>query len=166
MASLGALTVAIVYASVNLIQGKPVAELLGWLALPVVFGLVLEGIGLWCHARDLTRRGDEGAASHYEQTTTFGKTYLARNIALLLAIAAAAALAVARPEGVAALGLWAGAALLILATSTVGRMLFYALVIPTTMPGAFFWRNKAFQEHAQKVGLAARPQTGVALDAH
>jgi len=166
MFALGALTVSLTYAAVSLAQGKPVTELLGWLAWPVVFGLALEAVGLWCHARDLKRRGDEGAASHYEQTTTFGKTYLARNIALLFAIAATAALAALRPDGLAGLALWVGAALLIVVTGTVGRMLFYALVIPTTMPGAFFWRNKAFQEHAQKTGLAARPQTGVALDAH
>ncbi len=166
MFALGALTVALTYASVNFIQGKPFADLLAALAWPVFFGLALETIGLWFHARDLNRRGGEGAASHYEQTTTFGKTYTARNVALLCAIATSAALAAARPAGLTALWLWVGAALLILATSTVGRMLFYALVIPTTMPGAFFWRNKAFQEHAQKSGLAARPQTGVAMDAH
>jgi DMSO reductase iron-sulfur subunit len=163
---LGALTVALVYAVAMALQGKSIGELLGWLAWPVAFGLALEALGLWFHARDLKRRGDEGAASHYEQTTTFGKTYLARNVALLITIAAAAALAFARPEGLAGLGLWMAVTLIILATSVVGRSLFYALVIPTTMPGAFFWRNKAFQEHAQRTGLAERPQTGVALDAH
>ena len=45
-------------------------------------------------------------------------------------------------------------------------MLFYVLVIPTTMPGAFFWRNRGFQEHARETGLARLPQAGVALDAH
>jgi DMSO reductase iron-sulfur subunit len=164
--ALGATTVALVYAVIGVVQGQPIAALLGWLALPVVAGLTLEALGLWRHARDLVRRGGEGAASHFEQTTTFGKSYLARNIGLLASIAASALLALARPEGVVAIVAWFAAALLLLATSTVGRMLFYALVIPTTMPGAFFWRNKAFQEHAQKTGLASRPQTGVALDAH
>ena len=48
----------------------------------------------------------------------------------------------------------------------VGRMLFYALVIPTTMPGAFFWRNPAFEEHARATGLAKMPQVGVVMDGH
>jgi hypothetical protein len=36
------------------------------------------------------------------------------------------------------------------------------LVIPTTMPGAFFWKNKGFEEHARQIGLARMPQVGVA----
>jgi hypothetical protein len=47
-------------------------------------------------------------------------------------------------------------------TSLVSRALFYVLVIPTTMPGAFFWKNKAFEEHARDIGLANMPQVGVA----
>jgi len=35
------------------------------------------------------------------------------------------------------------------------------LVIPTTMPGAFFWRNKGFVEHARETGLAEMQQVGV-----
>jgi hypothetical protein len=31
--------------------------------------------------------------------------------------------------------------LLALSQSILGRAMFYVLVIPTTMPGAFFWRN-------------------------
>jgi len=49
----------------------------------------------------------------------------------------------------------------VLATAIAGRALFYVLVIPTTMPGAFFWRNRAFEEHARETGLAKMPQTGV-----
>jgi UPF0716 family protein affecting phage T7 exclusion len=51
-------------------------------------------------------------------------------------------------------------------SSVIGRALFYVMVIPTTMPGAFFWRNKGFQEHARATGLANMPQTGVVPDAH
>ena len=50
----------------------------------------------------------------------------------------------------------------LLATSVMGRALFYVLVIPTTMPGAFFWKNKGFEEHARDIGLANMPQVGVA----
>jgi hypothetical protein len=34
------------------------------------------------------------------------------------------------------------------------------------MPGAFFWRNKGFQEHARETGLANMPQVGVIPDTH
>jgi len=39
-------------------------------------------------------------------------------------------------------------------------------VIPTTMPGAFFWRNKGFEDHARATGLARMPQVGVLPDPH
>ena len=48
----------------------------------------------------------------------------------------------------------------------IGRALFYVLVIPTTMPGAFFWKNKGFEEHARDVGLADMPQVGVVPHLH
>jgi hypothetical protein len=48
----------------------------------------------------------------------------------------------------------------------IGRALFYVAVIPTTIPGAFFWGNKSFQEHARKTGLANMPQVGVAPGKH
>jgi hypothetical protein len=57
---------------------------------------------------------------------------------------------------------WAVVGATAVATSVIGRALFYVLVIPTTMPGAFFWRNKAFEEHARDIGLANLPQVGVA----
>ena len=57
--------------------------------------------------------------------------------------------------------------MLTLAFSTIiSRALFYVLVIPTTMPGAFFWKNRGFQEHAVESGLARMPQVGVIADAH
>jgi len=56
--------------------------------------------------------------------------------------------------------------LLLLATSAVSHALFYVLVIPTTMPGAFFWKNKGFEQHARDVGLAEMPQVGVIPNAH
>jgi hypothetical protein len=70
------------------------------------------------------------------------------------------------PQGNTALALWLTSALLVLGTALIGRALFYALVIPTTMPGAFFWRNKGFEEHARETGLAEMPQVGVLPDCH
>jgi DMSO reductase iron-sulfur subunit len=166
MLALGPLTVALVYSSVLLAQGEPYAELPALLAAPIVAGLLIEGIGLIAHARDLTSRGGEAAASHFEQCTTFGKTYLLRNAALVGAMVLVAALAIAQPGGHAGYVAWSLAAALIVTTALIGRALFYVLVIPTTMPGAFFWRNKGFQEHARETGLARMPQVGVLPDAH
>ena len=61
---------------------------------------------------------------------------------------------------------WGIIALLATATALVGRALFYVLVIPTTMPGAFFWKNPAFEKHARKTGLADMTQVGVQLASH
>jgi len=56
---------------------------------------------------------------------------------------------------------WGLVGVTLLTTSIIGRALFYVLVIPTTMPGAFFWKNKGFEEHARDIGLAEMPQVGV-----
>ena len=166
MLALGPLAVGLVYAGVLLARGESHAGLLALLAWPVALGLALEAVGLAVHARDLKQRGGEAAASHVEQCTTFGNTYILRNTGLALGIVAIVALAVAQPDGPAGYAAWLVAAALVLATATIGRALFYVLVIPTTMPGAFFWRNKAFEEHARQTGLAKMPQVGVLPDAH
>ena len=87
-------------------------------------------------------------------------------ILLLVSMLAVALLALTGIGGVTGLLLWLGAGLLITATAIVGRALFYVLVIPTTMPGAFFWRNAGFQSHACETGLADMPQVGVVPEAH
>jgi len=51
-------------------------------------------------------------------------------------------------------------------TATIGRAMFYVLVVPTTMPGAFFWKNKGFEAHARDSGLAQMPQVGVVAETH
>ncbi|MBI5901661.1 MAG: dimethyl sulfoxide reductase anchor subunit [Rhodocyclales bacterium] len=144
-----------------LVAGSMTADLAATLGALMAAGFALEGIGLAAHARALRPAQSEGAASFYEQTTTYGYPYLVRNgllgLALLLAL------------GIA---LGAGAALLLplapvaVVAAILGRALFYVLVIPTTMPGAFFWRNKGFVEHARETGLAEMPQLGVIPDTH
>jgi len=166
MLTLGALTVAVVYAAVLLVQGQPFANLLAALAWPMALGLVVEGLGLIAHARCLGRCGGEAAASHLEQRTTYGKTYILRNTGLALAIALVGVLGAARLDGTGGFSAWLLVAALIIATAAIGRALFYVLVIPTTMPGAFFWRNRGFEEHARETGLARMPQVGVLPDAH
>lgn len=134
------------------------ASLLGGM---MAAGLALEAAGLLVHARDMKTRGDEGAAAHYEQTTSYGYPYLLRNgllgLALLLAVTAAV-------TGQAVL--FGPLALTTLVAAILGRALFYVLVIPTTMPGAFFWRNKGFVDHARESGLAEMPQLGVVMERH
>ena len=46
--------------------------------------------------------------------------------------------------------LWGTTAAVITVTALIGRALFYPLIIPTTMPGRFFWHNKGFEEHARE----------------
>jgi DMSO reductase iron-sulfur subunit len=131
----------------------------------LTLGLAIEGVGHIGHARDMGRAEHEGGASYYIQTTTFGKSYALRNtmlaLNLLLACALLASMAVNGIGLFTALA-WSVVGACAIATSLIGRALFYVLVIPTTMPGAFFWRNKGFEEHARDIGLANLPQVGVA----
>ncbi|NND68408.1 MAG: dimethyl sulfoxide reductase anchor subunit [Halioglobus sp.] len=124
-------------------------------------GLSLEAVGLYLHARDMAVAQSEGAVSHYVQRTTFGKTYYARNVLLVVAatILLGAPLYVETGAGAVMVAL---AFALALCVALVSRALFYVLVVPTTMPGAFFWKNKGFEEHAREIGLADMPQVGVA----
>ena len=139
-----------------------VLELLG---VTLLMGVVLEAIGLYAHQRDMSRASHEGGASHYIQTTTFGHAYMARNILLgLSALGGIMLLCLDFLGLMSAAGMLGGfmaISLCIALTSLVGRALFYVLVIPTTMPGAFFWKNKAFEDHARDIGLADMPQVGV-----
>ena len=100
------------------------------------------------------------------QLTTFGKTYQLRNglygfnLALMVGLLASG---ITLPWVLIG---WGIAGITLVATATIGRALFYVLVIPTTMPGAFFWKNKGFEEHARDIGLANMPQVGVVPKLH
>lgn len=150
-----------------LVSGALTPELGKLLAGVTLIGLSLEGVGLVAHARDLQGSGDEGAASFYEQTTTYGQAYWLRNGLLATAVLLAFGLGLLGGGNAVMSGLLFGLlTLLALASAILGRALFYVLVIPTTMPGAFFWKNKGFVEHARHVGLADMPQLGVAYEHH
>jgi hypothetical protein len=166
MLTLGALSIGLVYVTLLTVQGASSASLMTALSILVVAGLILEGLGLVFHARALQRQNSEGAASHYEQRTTFGKTYWLRNGLLVAAALMALGLAFSGLSGWVGLAGWTLTTLLVFGTAIIGRALFYVLVIPTTMPGAFFWRNRGFQEHARATQLADMPQVGVLPDAH
>ena len=132
----------------------------------MLVGLAAESIGLIAHGESMNGATHEGAASHFIQCTTFGNTYYCRNILLGLNLLFMTGLLAFAGEGTLALISWACAGLLLLVSSVVGRALFYVLVIPTTMPGAFFWKNKGFEQHARDIGLAEMPQVGVIPNAH
>jgi len=166
MLTYGSLVLAGVNAIVTISAGAAFPGVPTYLAVPMIAGLVLEQLGLRFHARDLRRRGGEAAASHLEQTTTFGNVYWTRHALLGLAAVSATLLALVNASGGAGLALWAVTGMVIVAGTVLGRMLFYALVIPTTLPGAFFWRNRGFEEHARSTGLASLPQTGVSPHGH
>jgi hypothetical protein len=130
-------------------------------AVVALVGLLLESVGLVVHAHDMKKSKGEGAVSHYEQTTQYGKSYLLRNALLVINIAALIAVILMGLSGVigAVMGIVLTVSLIL--SASIGRALFYVLVIPTTMPGAFFWRNKGFVEHAKETGLAEMQQVGV-----
>ncbi len=166
MLSLGGLLAGLVSAAVSYADGQPFAALMQPLSGMIALGLVLEMVGLWFHARDMKRRGGEGEAALWVQSTDFGKTYRARNLGLALGLVMTLVLGLSGVDGAAGLLLWGLVAALVLVTLLVGRAMFYALVIPTTMPGGFFWRNPGFQQHAREIGLAGMEQVGVLPDTH
>jgi len=140
--------------------------LINQMALITVLGLLTEIVGVIFHARDLKRQGGEGAASHFEQTTKFGKAYILRNSLLLINLCAALGITYWKLTGVIGITIGSLFVMSLMVSTIIGRALFYVLVIPTTMPGAFFWKNKGFQEHARESGLANMPQVGVVPDLH
>ena len=129
----------------------------------IVIGLMLEIVGLSAHARSLQSSNSEGAASFYLQTTRYGNAYWLRNGMLVMAILLASYMLISGDQTVFAFSLLTITALTI---HIISRALFYVVVIPTTMPGAFFWKNAGFVEHAREVGLADMPQMGVAYETH
>lgn len=132
----------------------------------MLVGLAAESVGLVAHGKAMNGATHEGAASHFVQCTTFGNTYYCRNVLLGLNLLLMIGLLAFAGDGTLALIGWACAGLLLVVSSVVGRALFYVLVIPTTMPGAFFWKNKGFEQHARDIGLAEMPQVGVIPNAH
>ncbi len=153
----------LVIALVAFFSGEMTAELSRLLAAVIIAGLVLEMLALAAHARTMQKRGDEGAASFYEQLTTYGYPYWLRNFLLLTSLFIALFIYFSTTESLLLYGLLT---ITLFVAAMIGRALFYVLVIPTTMPGAFFWRNSAFVEHARDVGLAEMPQVGVVYERH
>ena len=164
MLALGSLLVAI---SVTLFADSAEhSALIQTLALLAFTGLSIEAIGLLIHARDLKQGSGEAAAAHYGQTTHYGKTYILRNSLLGINLIGLFVLSFIGISDSLSLIFASLLVVSVLLMSYLERIIFYALVIPTTMPGAFFWRNKGFVEHARETGLADREQVGVVYEGH
>ncbi|PCJ42784.1 MAG: aspartate carbamoyltransferase [SAR86 cluster bacterium] len=164
--TLGALLTSAFILTFYVSSGQAFNTALSLLGGVLVLGLALQGIGLKAHARDMNGKEHEGAVSHYIQLSTFGKTYLFRNLLLGSSLLAGIVLLLTGTGQLSSLFIWAGLGLAVLCSSLIGRALFYVLVVPTTMPGAFFWKNKGFEEHARDIGLANMPQAGIVTDKH
>lgn len=158
---LGSLSVGALFGAVE--NSGNIFTLLAW---PLLGGLLLQTSALVAHARWLKQRGAEADVARVQMLTTYGKTYRARFASLALLLLAATSVLFFAPSGVGGFILWIGMLLLALAHEIIGRALFYVLVTPTTMPGAFFWNNKYFEAHARQTGLARLPQSGVTPEAH
>jgi DMSO reductase anchor subunit len=169
---LGPLFVGTLFGLAGSLGGRPIGSLLSDLSLPLMAGLILQGVSLLVHLRDLSRRADEATVSMAMMLTDYGKTYIARYVSLALLLLFAIGVSGAGVEGLDrlsngwALGLWVFMFLLALIHEGAGRALFYVVVTPTTHPGSFFWGNRAFETHARQSGLARMPQTGVHIDGH
>jgi DMSO reductase iron-sulfur subunit len=170
MLSLGALVSALVMIPTLALLGESYQVALLVSAGVLTLGLAVEAIGHWAHAKAMGSVENEGGASYYIQSTTFGKTFILRNVLLglnlLLASGLLASLLLVDNAGLFSVLGWLLVGGVLVLTSLVSRALFYVLVIPTTMPGAFFWKNKGFEQHARDIGLANMPQVGVAQLRH
>ncbi len=166
MLTLGGLLTALFFTPVFIYNGTNVNAMLQLVAVVMTVGLLIEAIGHYFHARHLNVKGREGSVSYYEQLTTFGKTYRLRNALLIINILAVIGMMFVSDNNIYTLTMWLAIALSVIAVAVVSRAMFYVMVVPTTMPGAFFWKNKGFEEHARETGLAQMPQVGVIPDVH
>lgn len=144
-----------------------------------LLGIILQSLGHIFHKKALKTTG-EGQAAYFEQTTTYGKTDQFRNRLLLANIFLLSLLLSVDNMNLTigilwwkvsflnnmGLYLYIIATILVVVSSYLSRILFYAVVIPTTMPGAFFWQNDQFKTHAVEVGLSKMPQVGVMAEKH
>ncbi len=163
---LGSLGVGLVLGIADYFAGGTAGSPLKLPGSGALLGFILQGAALAAHLRYLRVRGAEADVSRVQMLTTYGRSYATRWASLALLTAGTLALLLWIPPGPWAPIAWAAVFALALLHETVGRALFYVLVTPTTMPGAFFWNNKYFEQHARQTGLAEMPQVGVVADVH
>lgn len=167
--SLGALFSAAVMLPYLYFNEQNTQQTLIVFSLALLIGILLESIGLLAHNRAMNNSNNEGGAAHYIQRTLFGKSYWLRNYLLMFNLFTSSLLLILQltiTEGNTLIIFWFIIAIINLFSAIISRALFYVLVIPTTMPGAFFWKNKSFEQHAREIGLADNPATGIAPLSH
>jgi DMSO reductase iron-sulfur subunit len=163
--TLGSILLGLVGIPTLMVLGGDINQLFIIVLGGIVIASLMEGLGLWRHAIAMDAANNEGSVSHYIQCTVFGKSYVLRNGLIAANVSTALSLIFLAPSAIT-LGLALMVCLSVLLTAIISRTLFYVLVIPTTMPGAFFWKNKDFEEHARDIGLANMPQVGVVAHGH
>src|SRR5690606_27638156 len=163
---LGSLFVGVLGVPYQMVTQGQAMELLATLAPFAIAGLILESIGLYFHARDLANAEHEGAVSHYIQTTTFGKSYLLRNVLLGLNMILITTLALTAMDGWLGWTIWMASAFALLLTSLTGGALIKVLGLTTSRPGAFYRKIKGYVVHARETGHAGSPAVGVAMHRH
>lgn len=165
--TLGALLAGLVALPILAAAGVPAGRLGAALATAVVLGQGLEIVGHFAHARAMT--AGEGSVSWFLQTTRHYWPWVIRNgllgVNLILGLGLLAATSAGLDGWVLTSG-WLLLGLGVIAAAVIGRSLFFVVVIPTTMPGAFFWKNQDFVEHARQTGLADMEQVGVVREHH
>ena len=167
--ALGAVLAGLVALPVLAIAGSSASGLAAVLVATVALGQGLEVLGHLGHARALGRQGGEGSVSWFLQVTRHYWPWVIRNGLLGVNLILAAALlgaSVAGLDGWPLAGAWLLLGAGVAATAVIGRSLFFVVVIPTTMPGAFFWKNQDFVEHARRTGLADLESVGVVREHH
>ncbi len=163
---LGSGAVGLVFGIAALLAGEPIAPILSLLTWPLAAGLLLQCLSLFFHRRDLKRRGEEAAVSRMLMLEEHGKINRLRLILLGTLMGVSLFLIGISLKGGFGLAAWGSVFILALFNEIIGRALFYVLVVPTTVPKAFFWGNQRFEADARKTGLATLPQVGVADEGH
>ncbi len=158
---LGSLAIGLIFGVTAILTEIETASLFSFLSWPLLAGLLLQGISLLAHLSYLKKKGEEAAVSRLLLLNRFGKTYIARYVSLAILIVGTLLFALQFITGGWGVLIWGILFLQAIFHEVIGRAIFYAVVVPTTIPGAFFWGNKAFEEHARKSGLAEMPQVGV-----
>lgn len=165
--ALGAVLAGLVALPALALGGATAAGLAAVLAAMIALGQGIEIIGHLGHARAM--KAGEGSVSWFLQTTRHYWPWLIRNALLGVNLAAALGVLAGTARGLdgwALAGVWLVLGAGVTAAAAIGRSLFFVVVIPTTMPGAFFWKNQDFVEHARQTGLADLEQVGVVREHH
>ncbi|MDH4229626.1 MAG: dimethyl sulfoxide reductase anchor subunit [Nitrospirota bacterium] len=134
-------------------------------AMTALVTVGLERLSARRHTAWLATTGGEAEAALWLLVGTLHAAYTARGWASLALLPLCTGIVIAPSPELKTAGVLAALGTALMA-ETLGRLLFYMAVVPTTMPGAFFLKNRGFEKLARETGLAADPAVGVAPDPH